>query len=239
MPVRPHARRRGANGAKDGALRTPPRGCSISPWESTLRTRAIAARRLEDTPPWWRLARRSRALEGVQSARGGSSGGRRLGRRMASNSCSRHCWRRPRSYGRPAADPGFGGRGGEVTARYEPRASREPGAPTATPACSSAAFGHVRFSRGSYYRVTDSGRCHTRRYRRGNDGGPLGTKPLRRANETRDAHGRPKLTSFGGPVVFDPACEVASSLRTRGTRAGRSACPRGAPVHHNLDLPRN
>jgi hypothetical protein len=219
------------------ALRTPPRGCSISPWESTLRARARAARRLEDTPPWWRLARRSRALEGVQSARGGSSGGRRLGRRVASGRGSRHGWRHPRGYGRPAADPGFGGRGREVTARYGPRASREPGAPTPTPACSSAAFGHVRFSCGSYYRITDSGRCHARRYRRGNDGGSLGTQPLRRANEIRDAHGRPNLASFGGLVVFDPACEVASSLRTRGTRAGRSACPGEPPYTTSLTCP--
>jgi hypothetical protein len=86
--------------------------------------------------------------------------------------------RYPRGCRRSAGDPGLGGRRCEVAARDGPRTGRKPGAASSTTPCRYAAIGSVWFTRGDYDRVTNSRRCHTWRYCRGNDGSPLGIQPL-------------------------------------------------------------
>ena len=182
----------------------------MPPWEGTPRTR-VTGRRPDDASPWWRLARGPGALKRAQSAGGGSSGGRGLGRCMASGNRPGHSGRHPRGYGRPAGNPGFGGRSREVTARDGPRTSRKPSAATSTTACRYAAIGHVWFSCGGYDRITSSRRCHTGHHCRGNDGSPLGTQAL-----TSAADGDDQATRLGfdtAPAPFRVCMDDLSPLR--------------------------
>jgi hypothetical protein len=97
---------------------------------------------------------------------------------MASGNGPGYSGRYPRGCCRSACDPGFGGGSREVAARDGPRTSRKPGAASSTTPCCFAAIGHVWFSCRNYYRITNSRRCHTGRYCRGNDGSPFGIQTL-------------------------------------------------------------
>jgi hypothetical protein len=97
---------------------------------------------------------------------------------MASSNGPGYSGQYPRSCCRSAGDPGLGGRSREVAARDGPRAGCKPGAASSSTLCRYAAIGSVWFTRGDYDRVTNSRRCHTWRYCRGNDGSSLGIQPL-------------------------------------------------------------